>query len=74
MWTDYAVPGGTFRENLYGQEGQTYLPDHHPGHQFKWNVAKKPAETASTDEKVAEQEVKKEDPAVEEKTSEPVSV
>jgi hypothetical protein len=40
MWDDYAVPGGTFRENLYGIAGQTYLPDHHPGSKFKWDVLK----------------------------------
>lgn len=27
MWDDYAVPGGAFRENLYGLPGQTFLPD-----------------------------------------------
>jgi hypothetical protein len=49
MWTDYAVPGGTFRENLYGLEGQPYLPEHHPGHQFKWHVKKaKDAEAAES--------------------------
>src|ERR1022692_1135236 len=38
MWDDYAVPGGTFRENLYGIPGQTSLPEHHPGSKFKWNA------------------------------------
>jgi hypothetical protein len=40
MWDDYAVPGGTFRENLYGMPDQTFLPDHHPGSKFKWNAPK----------------------------------
>jgi hypothetical protein len=43
MWDDYTVPGGTFRENLYGIPGQTYLPDHHPGSKFKWDVLKSDA-------------------------------
>ena len=38
MWNDYTVPGGTFRENLYGILGQTHLPYHHPGTKFKWNA------------------------------------
>lgn len=33
MWTDYAVPGGTFRENLMGSKG---LRDDHYGSKFKW--------------------------------------
>ncbi|RDW60220.1 luciferase-like protein [Coleophoma crateriformis] len=41
MWEDYEAPGGTFRENLYGQKGEPYLPDHHPGSAFKWNATKK---------------------------------
>ena len=38
MWDDYAVPGGTLRENLSGIPGQSSLPDHHPGSKFKWNA------------------------------------
>lgn len=38
MWNDYDAVGGTFRENLYGTPGKPYLPDHHPGSKFKWNV------------------------------------
>ncbi|EXJ90261.1 hypothetical protein A1O1_03360 [Capronia coronata CBS 617.96] len=33
MWKDYAVPGGTFRENLLGQKE---LRDDHYGSSFKW--------------------------------------
>ncbi|KAL1957857.1 hypothetical protein VTO42DRAFT_5422 [Malbranchea cinnamomea] len=36
FWDDYAVPGGTMRENLYGKPGQTRLPDTHPGAQYFW--------------------------------------
>jgi len=35
MWEDYDVPGGTLRENIYG-EGQKYLRDDHYGHKFKY--------------------------------------
>jgi hypothetical protein len=34
--TDYAVPGGTFRENLYGVKGQTFLPKDHYAHDYRW--------------------------------------
>ena len=36
FWDDYAVPGGTFRENMYGTAGQTRLPDNHPGSKYVW--------------------------------------
>ncbi|TVY44839.1 Dimethyl-sulfide monooxygenase [Lachnellula subtilissima] len=35
FWDDYDVPGGTFRENMYG-EGQKHLRDDHYGSSFKW--------------------------------------
>jgi alkanesulfonate monooxygenase SsuD/methylene tetrahydromethanopterin reductase-like flavin-dependent oxidoreductase (luciferase family) len=34
MWDDYDVPGGTLRENLYGDQGQKYLRNDHYGHKF----------------------------------------
>ncbi len=40
MWKDYAVPGGTFRENLRGEPGCKTLPPNHPGAQFRYNVLK----------------------------------
>jgi len=33
MWNDYAVPQGTFRENLLGHK---YLADDHYGAKFKY--------------------------------------
>lgn len=41
MWKDYAVPGGTFRENLLRKPGQKTLPDDHPGTQFRYENMKK---------------------------------
>lgn len=35
MWEDYEVPGGTFRENVYGAK-QSRLRDDHYGHRFQW--------------------------------------
>ena len=36
FWEDYAVPGGTFRENMYAQDGQNRLPKEHPGTKYAW--------------------------------------
>ncbi|KAJ5722526.1 hypothetical protein N7488_000561 [Penicillium malachiteum] len=36
FWSDYAVKGGTFRENMYGKQGQSRLPDAHPGAKYFW--------------------------------------
>jgi hypothetical protein len=47
MWADYAVPGGTFRENLHGRPGKPYLPDEHQAAKFRYNKLK---ETAEIDE------------------------
>lgn len=38
FWEDYAVPGGTFRENMYGKKGQNRLPETHPGAQYTWRA------------------------------------
>lgn len=40
MWKDYAVPGGTFRENLRRTPGDKCLPPNHPGAQFRYDVLK----------------------------------
>lgn len=36
MWEDYAVPGGTLRENLYATKGQSKLRDDHYGSKFRF--------------------------------------
>jgi len=36
MQTEYAVPGGTLRENLLRQPGQKHLRDDHYGLAFAW--------------------------------------
>ncbi|GMF85263.1 unnamed protein product [Aspergillus oryzae] len=36
--TDYAVKGGTFRENMYGEKGQARLPQSHPGAKYVWHA------------------------------------
>jgi FMN-dependent oxidoreductase (nitrilotriacetate monooxygenase family) len=36
FWNDYAVKGGTMRENFYGQKGKTRLPANHPGAKYFW--------------------------------------
>lgn len=34
---EYAVPGGTFRQNAYGDREKTYFPKSHPIHNTSWN-------------------------------------
>lgn len=36
--TEYATPGGTLRENFYGKQGQTFLPDDHPAYNLRWKA------------------------------------
>ncbi|KAJ5684012.1 uncharacterized protein N7477_000357 [Penicillium maclennaniae] len=36
FWSDYAVKGGTMRENMYGKQGQSRLPDTHHGAKYFW--------------------------------------
>ncbi|KAG7739789.1 hypothetical protein KL930_002398 [Ogataea haglerorum] len=38
FWEDYAVPGGTFRENVYGVKGQTFLSPDHPLYDTRWTA------------------------------------
>ncbi|KAK5701365.1 hypothetical protein LTR17_022648 [Elasticomyces elasticus] len=38
IFDDYAVPGGTFRENLLRQPGQTRLRDDHHGSKFNYDA------------------------------------
>ena len=48
FWKDYAVPGGTFRENLLGTKT---LRDDHYGAGFKWGKEKAKAAAASAQKK-----------------------
>ena len=41
MWKDYAVPGGTFRENMHRKPGKPLLPDTHPAAGFRYEALKK---------------------------------
>ncbi len=34
--TEYSVPGGTLRENFYGEEGKTFLSGDHPAYNLRW--------------------------------------
>jgi hypothetical protein len=43
MWKDYAVPGGTFRENLLREPGQKTVPATHAAARFKYKELKKQA-------------------------------
>ncbi|KAI4209349.1 MAG: hypothetical protein LQ351_007712 [Letrouitia transgressa] len=40
FWHDYAVPGGTYRENLYRRGGQSGLLADHPAFGFRWRAEK----------------------------------
>lgn len=44
FWDDYAVPGGTYRENFYGQPGQRYPPDTHTAAKYLWTAGTKAEE------------------------------
>lgn len=38
VWSDYAVPGGTLRENYLGEQGKNRLSDSHPGAKYFWKA------------------------------------
>lgn len=38
FWDDYAVPGGTYRENLYKAPGQSGPLPEHAGSKFRWRA------------------------------------
>lgn len=40
FWDDYAVPGGTYRENLYRRGGQNGLLPDHPASGYRWRAEK----------------------------------
>lgn len=49
MWDDYAVPGGTLRENLHRRPGKPFLPEEHAGAQFRYPNLKKRAANSPED-------------------------
>jgi hypothetical protein len=42
-WEDYAVPGGTARENLHCEPEEKLLAPEHPGAKLRWNALPQPA-------------------------------
>ncbi|KAH7244124.1 luciferase-like domain-containing protein [Fusarium redolens] len=36
FWDDYAVPGGSYRENFYGLPGQKYPLEEHTASKYRW--------------------------------------
>lgn len=38
FWEDYAVPGGTYRENLYGVRGQSGPLHEHVASRYRWRA------------------------------------
>jgi hypothetical protein len=38
FWEDYAVPGGTYRENFYEKEGQKGPLDEHVASSYRWKA------------------------------------
>ncbi|CCH44197.1 putative monooxygenase [Wickerhamomyces ciferrii] len=34
---EYPVPGGTFRENVFGVKGQNFFHEDHPAYKLRWN-------------------------------------
>ncbi|KAG5361905.1 Dimethyl-sulfide monooxygenase [Yarrowia sp. C11] len=38
FWEDYAVPGGTLRENVLATPGQAHLRNDHPGKRYTWKT------------------------------------
>lgn len=38
FWDDYAVPGGTYRENFYGKPGQSGPLDEHVASTYRWKA------------------------------------
>ncbi|KAI1093831.1 Nitrilotriacetate monooxygenase component A/pristinamycin IIA synthase subunit A [Rostrohypoxylon terebratum] len=44
FWDDYAVPGGTYRENFYQKPGQTGPLDEHVVSSYRWKAGVPPGE------------------------------
>ncbi|KAJ5868872.1 hypothetical protein N7534_003425 [Penicillium rubens] len=49
FWDDYAVPKGTYRENLYTQPGQSGPRADHPASKYRWNAGVDAAEAVIPD-------------------------
>lgn len=45
FWDDYAVPGGTYRENFYGEAGQKHPKTEHVASTYQWRSDKSAAES-----------------------------
>ncbi|KAF5124315.1 Dimethyl-sulfide monooxygenase [Metarhizium anisopliae] len=45
FWDDYAVEGGTYRENLSGEAGQRIPREDHPASRYHWKSGDQPALT-----------------------------
>lgn len=45
MWDDYAVPGGTFRENMHRKPGNKLLPKTHPAEELRYDNLKTAGKT-----------------------------
>lgn len=57
FWKDYAVPGGTIRENYTRKPGQTRLADTHPGAKYFWKAGQETQPFLQEQEKEQEQPV-----------------
>jgi FMN-dependent oxidoreductase (nitrilotriacetate monooxygenase family) len=49
FWDDYAVPGGTMRENYLSKRGENRLAETHPGAQYFWKAGETVPEYAKRD-------------------------
>lgn len=47
FWDDYAVPGGTIRENYFGEKGSNRLAETHRGAQYFWRAGEASPKDAS---------------------------
>lgn len=45
FWDDYAVPGGTYRENFYTEAGQKYPKAEHVASKYHWKAGQTAAES-----------------------------
>lgn len=53
FWDDYAVTGGTVRENYFEKPGEKRLPQGHPGSKYKWRAGEKVPSYAKEDVSVS---------------------